>query len=244
MKKLITMLLATLFFSACESSESANGVSPGVGQGGSLARFAVANGHLFAAHSNEIRVFSLANPENPIQLSLININAVAETIFPLGDSTLFIGTTTGMFIYDISAAPVMRLLSNYRHVVSCDPVVANSDYAYVTLRTETNNFNCARGVNQLDIVNIKNLNAPDLISSFPLIQPRGLGLYGDTLLICDNGLKVFDVSNPQSIRLLDADEDFDAVDIIPNGNLMITVSETGLKQYRFKNGKLTFLSAL
>lgn len=245
MKKLLSFILLAIFFSSCESSESNSDLgSSAVGQGGSLARFAIANGHLFAVHQSEIRVFSLANTENPVQLSALPVNAVVETIFPYGDSTIFIGTTSGMYIYDISSAPSMNLLSNYRHIVSCDPVVANSQYAYVTLRTESNNFNCARGVNQLDIVNIQDLSNPNLVSSFPLIQPKGLGLYGDTLLICDNGLKVFDVSNPQAIKLLDADEDFDAVDIIPNGNLMITVSETGLKQYRFQNGKLNFLSAL
>jgi len=245
MKKLLTFVLLSFIFSSCESSESSTNIgSPATGQGGSLARFAVANGHLFAVHNSEIRVFSLNDTENPVQLSVIPVNAVAETIFPLGDSILFIGTTSGMYIYDIASAPSIKLLSNYRHIVSCDPVVANSEYAYVTLRTETNNFNCARGVNQLDIINIKDLTNPELISSFALIQPKGLGLYGDTLLICDKGLKVFNVNDPQSIQLLDADEDFDAVDIIPNGNLMITVSETGLKQYRYKNGKLSFLSAL
>ena len=245
MKKLITLVLAALLFNSCESSEgSADNGSPAVGQAGSLARFAVANGHLFAVHNNELRVFSLSNMENPVQLSAISLNTSAETIFPMGDSTLFIGSTSGMYIYDISAAPSIKLLSNYRHIVSCDPVVANSEYAYVTLRTEANNFNCARGTNQLDIVNIRDLSNPSLESSFPLIQPKGLGLFGDTLLICDQGLKVFDVKDPQSIKLLDADEDFDAVDLIPNGNLMIAVSESGLQQYRYKDGKLSFLSAL
>jgi len=245
MKKLLSFILFALIFASCETSETTANVGiPGVGQGGSLARFAIANGHLFAVHNSEIRVFSLANTENPVQLSSLPVNAVVETIFPYGDSTIFIGTTSGMYIYDISSAPNMELLSNYRHIVSCDPVVANSKYAYVTLRTESNNFNCARGVNQLDIVNIEDLQNPSFVNSFPLIQPKGLGLYGDTLLICDNGLKVFNVGDPQNIILLDADEDFDAVDIIPNGNLMITVSETSLNQYRFQNGKLSFLSAL
>ena len=244
MKKLLIVLFSTVLLASCESSESVGTDSSGLGQGGSLARFAVANGHLYTVNNNEISVFSLANPENPVQLSRLNIGANGETIFPLGDSTIFIGTTSGMYIYDVSDAPAMTLLSNYRHVVSCDPVVANANFAYVTLRTESNNFNCARGVNQLDIINIQDLSNPILIGSFPLIQPKGLGLYGDTLLICDKGLKVFDVSNPNSLVLLDADEDFDAVDIIPNGNLMITVAESGLKQYRYKNGKLNFLSAL
>jgi hypothetical protein len=245
MKKLISLFLSLLFLSACESSDSSIvSAQLGTGQGGSLARFAVANGHLFAVNGNQMQVFSLSNPENPVLISQFTVNAIAETLFARDSSTLFMGTTSGMFIYDISAAPTTKLLSSYSHVVACDPVVANSDYAYVTLRSDNTNFNCFRSVNQLDIINIQNLVNPSIESSFPLVQPKGLGIYGDTLLVCDNGLKVFDVSNPQSLLLLDADEDFDAVDIIPNGDLMITVSASGLKQYRFKNGKLNFLSAL
>jgi hypothetical protein len=245
MKKLISVILSLLFLSACESSDSSiDSAQLGTGQGGSLARFAVANGHLFAVNGNSMQVFSISNPENPVLISQFLVNATAETLFARDDSTLFMGTTSGMYIYDISAAPATKLLSFYSHVVACDPVVANSDYAYVTLRSENSNFNCSRSANQLDIINIKDLVNPFIESSFLLVQPRGLGIYGDTLLVCDNGLKVFDVSNPQSLLLLDADEDFDAVDIIPHGDLMITVSETGLKQYRFKSGKLNFLSAL
>ncbi len=245
MKKIYSLLIGLSLLAACTSNESSIGdASTGTGQGGSLARFAIANGHLFSVNNNQMQVFSLANPENPVQISQFFLNATAETIFPRDNSTLFIGTTTGMFIYDISNAPNIRLISTYNHIVACDPVVANDRYAYVTLRSESNNFNCFRSVNQLDIIDIQDLSQPQIISSFPLIQPKGLGLYGDTLLVCDKGLKVFDVSNPNSIRLLTADEDFDAVDIIPNGNLMITVSETGLKQYRFKNGQINFLSAL
>lgn len=245
MKKLASLLIALSVLSACENSDSSESSgATGTGQGGSLARFAVANGHLFAVNGNQMQVFSLADPANPVQISSLFLNAVAETIFPRDESTLFIGTTTGMFIYDISNAPNVNLLSTYRHVVACDPVVANDKYAYVTLRSESNNFNCWRSVNQLDIIDIQNLSSPQLISSISLIQPKGLGLYADTLLVCDKGLKVFDVSNPQSLRLIDADEDFDAVDLIPNGDLMISVSATGLKQYRYKNGKLNLLSTL
>jgi ABC-type lipopolysaccharide export system ATPase subunit len=55
---------------------------------------------------------------------------------------------------------------------------------------------------------------------------------------------VFDVADPLNPQFLTADEDFDAVDIISIDDLMILVSETGLNQYRFKNGKLNFLSSL
>lgn len=147
-------------------------------------------------------------------------------------------------MYDISNPPNVNLISSYSHIVSCDPVVANSKYAYVTLHSDEDNPFCGRNTNQLDIVNIEQLNQPFIVNSFPLIRPLGLGLYGDTLLVCDNGVKVFDVTNPNSLVLIKAIENIPAVDIIPHGDLMIITSSEGIRQYRYKKGQLTLLSEI
>ncbi len=231
---------------ACES-DSGNDLATGgetTGQGGSLARFTIAGDHLYAVHGRSLNVFDISNNSNAIYLSKHELFTDVETIFTRDTNTIFIGSTSGMFIYDVSNAPSIERLSTYQHIVSCDPVVANKDYAYVTLRTEQNNNFCWRGVNQLDIVDIRDLRNPQLVSSFPMVNPRGLGIYGDTLLVCDNGLKVLDVSDPQALKILDVDEDFDAFDLIVYTDLIIAVAEDGLSQYRFQNGKLNLLSEL
>lgn len=244
MKNLNLILISLLLvFASCES-DTGSGVSGDTGRGGSLARFAVVKDHLFVVDGTNLKVFDLSNPENPVYLSNKELNVDVETIFPRDDSTLFIGTTSGLYIYDISNAPSVSLISWYSHVVSCDPVVANSNYAYVTLHSDENNNRCFRNTNQLDIVDISDLKNPDILTTFPMIRPLGLGIYGDTLLVCDNGVKVLDVSNPTSIKLLNAIEDIPAIDIIPIGDLMIISTTNGLKQYRYKNKQLSLLSEL
>lgn len=245
MKKLLSYLSAIVLFASCAQESSSDLASaPANGQGGSMARFTIANDHLYAVNGNELNVFNIANPANAIYLSKHSLFTTVETIFARDTNTIFIGSTSGMFIYDVSNAPNIERLSSYQHVVACDPVVANENYAYVTLRSEQNNNFCWRSVNQLDILDIRDLRNPKLISSFPMVNPRGLGLYADTLMVCDRGLKVFDVSDPLSLELLDVDEDFDAFDLIPYGDLIIAVSSEGLSQYRFVNGKLNLLSEL
>lgn len=242
--KYYSFLVLALTLSACsaDSSKDMAGSPSQPGQGGSLARFTIANNHLFAVNDGSLRVFHLQDKTDPIYISRIELNRDVETIFARDSATLFIGTTSGMFIYDISDAPNVQQLSLYEHIVSCDPVVANNNYAYVTLRSDA--VNCNRNVNKLEVIDITDPRNPRLINERNMINPKGLGLYADTLLVCDKGVKVFDVSNPNDIQYITADEDVDAVDIIPYGKLMIIRSESGLAQYEYENGSLNLLSEL
>lgn len=247
MKKLIIPFIALIFvLSSCGSDTGDSTSTDGTltGQGGSLARFVVVKDYLYIVDQRNLKLFNLSDPSDPVYLSNKNLNVNVETIFARDSATLFIGTTSGMHMYDISNPPNVNFISSYSHIVSCDPVVANSKFAYVTLHSDPDNPFCGRNTNQLDIVNIEQLTQPVIVNTFPLIKPLGLGLYGDTLLVCDNGIKVFDVSDPTSLVLIKAIEGISAVDIIPNGDLMIITSAEGIKQYRYKKGQLTLLSEI
>ncbi len=52
----------------------------------------------------------------------------------------------------------------------------------------------------LSVVNIKNIDQPKLVMTYPLTNPHGLGKDGDLLFICDGtaGLKIFDASDPRN----------------------------------------------
>ncbi len=244
MKKLIYLIVTSFFLLSCDKDSGSAGDLASVGQGGSLARFAIIKDHLYAVNGTRLKTFSISNLENPVYLSNQNVGVDVETIFPRDDSTLFIGSTQGMYIYDVGNAPAVNYLSHYEHVLSCDPVVADHEYAYVTLRSSVQNNFCNRNINQLDIIDVRNLHRPEHIISVPMIHPVGLAIYGDTLLICDNGVKVYDVNNPLELKLLNAIENIAAVDIIPVSDLMIIVTETGLSQYRYHNKQLTLLSSI
>ena len=106
---------------------------------------------------------------------------------------------TGLFIYDISngAAPVNE--GQFMHARACDPVVADNDYAYVTLRSGT--F-CSGIDNELDVINIQ-YSFPSLVKIYPMTNPHGLSKDGNLLFVCDgkDGLKIYDASH-QACNLL------------------------------------------
>lgn len=218
----------------------------GTGQGGSLARFALVGNHMYAVNGRSLKVLDISNRANPTFVKSAPINSDVETIFARDNSTLFIGARSGMFVYDVSNGAEVQQIASYEHITSCDPVVANSDYAYVTLRTrqETDNNNCGvSNVNQMDVVDIRNLGSMHVVKEMPMDFPIGLGLHGDTLLVCDDGLKVYDITDGANPVFL-MKEELKAVDIIPYGDLMIVSTISGISQYRFKNGKLEFLSRI
>jgi hypothetical protein len=122
--------------------------------------------------------------------------------------------------------------------------VAKGDFAYSTLRAESS---CFRGVNQLDVINISTLTEPQHVRSIQLNNPRGLGISGDYLFICDaDQLIGFDISIPDSPNLLDSELTLNACyDIIPyNGNLIVS-TKFGIFQYAVESsGILTLLSSI
>ncbi len=249
MKKYIASLIIIAAAIGCSKDGGETGSfdtknNNGNGQGGSLARFALIGNHMYAVNGTSLKIFDITNREDPSFTSTTQVGADVETIFARDNQTMFIGSRTGMFVYDVSNAPSVSLIDSYEHVTSCDPVVANSNYAYVTLRTRENEVNCNRGdINQLDIIDISDLRNMQQVNQLQMEFPIGLGLHGDTLLICDEGLKVFDITDGAQPKFL-TKENVNAVDIIPYGDLMIVSTISGIAQYRFKNGKLEFLSNL
>jgi hypothetical protein len=168
-----------------------------------------------------------------------------ETMFISGNN-MFLGTTTGMIIYDISnpLVPTSRVFFN--HARSCDPVIVDDTLAYITLRSGTT---CGGTVNCLDVVNIKQINSPSLLATFSMTNPHGLGKSGDLLFICDGnaGLKIYDASDPVSlgIKLVYSYPNINAYDVIPIGNILVMIGDDGLFQYSYSNiQNITLLSKI
>jgi hypothetical protein len=231
MRNLIKTILLTSVLLACQSK--IDSVGPNVGTGGSTARFTIAAGHLYVVDNQSLRVFNIANPINPIFVKKVNLQTVVETIFPYGNN-LLIGTQTGMYIFGLASPSNPKLLSVFQHLRSCDPVVADNGIAYVTLRSGTN---CNRGQNSLDIVDIKNLDSPILLKSYDLKTPNGLGADGDLLFVTqgDNGLTVYDKTNPIDLKVLKFFPEIRAVDVIPQDGTLIITSPDGILQYDYSD---------
>ena len=237
MKKiqLTIIILAIFIFQNCQ--QAGDGISPsGNGTGGSLARFTLGDGTLYTVSNFDLNVFDInTSPAVPNKLKTITLGFGAETIFPY-KNMLFIGTTTGMKIFDNQNPTNPVLLSTFTHIYSCDPVVVQGNYAYVTLRNGTA---CARGQNSLDIVDIKDPKNPQLIKSFLMQNPHGLAIDGNNLFICEGnfGLKSFDITNPLQPVEREFIKDVISYDVIPNNKKLIVTGKNGIYQYDYSEPK-------
>lgn len=208
------------------------------GKAGSLARFAIVGENLYTVTKNDIKIFDITTATNPIYKKDQNIGFGIETIFPLGN-TLFIGTETGMYIYDISNPLTPKITSQYEHILSCDPVVANENYAYITL--STGETRCARGLTQLEVINIKDKKKPVIAKVYPMTNPKGLALNGTDLFVCDDKVKWFDATDNVNL-VLKANIDVKANDAIAIGKTLMLIGENGLSQYDYSGQTPVFLS--
>lgn len=212
-----------------------NGSGPGVG--GSLARFTINKDHLYLLDGSEVIAVNVNNEQGPVERKRTMINWDMETIFPHKDK-LYIGARTGMHIVDISSPESPTFVSTYQHVTSCDPVVVDDKYAYVTLRSGNM---CQAGANLLEVIDIENPSQPTLVRSYPMTNPHGLGIDQSTLFLCDgeDGLKTFDASDVTMLseNLLAHYKGINATDVIPFKNLLMMIGEDGIFQYDYSDPK-------
>lgn len=208
-------------------SNSTPGIRASNGKGGSMARFALHEDRLYTVSYSDLKVFNTATPEQPFFVKQVNLAAGdIETIFPYGKN-LFLGSQTGMYIFDIQQKDNPVKQSVFTHARVCDPVVANDKYAYVTLRNGTA---CGGFTNQLDVINIENLSAPKLLKSYPMTNPHGLSVDGTTLLLCDgvDGLRVLDATVPSDVKQVGHLKGLSTFDVIALGNIALVSAEKGL----------------
>ncbi len=215
-----------------------SGVSPnGVGIGGSMARFGIYQNTLFAIDNTNLHIFSITVPAAPVLKKDFNAGWSIQTLFTVGDK-MFLGSQSGMRIYDISIPNSPLYICDFWHMTGCDPVVVSGNYAYITLRGGNA---CGNNVSQLVVVSIADITKPVELKTYPMEEPYGLGVDNHTLFICDGdaGLKVFDASDPLAIskNLLAQFPDIQAYDVIPIKGLLVMIGDDGLYQYDYSNLK-------
>ena len=221
-----------LAFSSDAGGSNMKGSSP-YGMGGSMARFSVVQDRLYTVSDQDLTVFNIQNAIDPLYAGKVNVGWGIETIYPFKNN-LFIGSNSGMFIYDISNADQPKLTGKFGHVQSCDPVIADDDYAYVTLRSGTE---CQGFTNQLEVLKLNGITDPVLIKIYTLTNPHGLSKDGDLLFICDgsDGLKVFNAASPSNIYLLKHLTGLTTYDVIAWNQKAIVSASDGLYQYDYSN---------
>ena len=139
-----------------------------------------------------------------------------------------------MFVYDIANPTNPVKLSAFSHARSCDPVIADNNNAFVTLRSGTT---CQGFSNQLDVLDITNITSPVLKKTYPMTNPHGLAKDGNTLIICDgkDGLKFYNAADVNTITLLKTISGIETYDVIATNGWALVVAKDGLYQYDYRS---------
>jgi hypothetical protein len=205
------------------------------GIGGSMARFTINGDFLYGLDGSNLDVVDVSVQTQPLAKNEISLSWDVETLFPYNNN-LFVGSRTGMYILDLKTPTSPIILSQYAHVRSCDPVVVQDNYAYVTLRSGSV---CEGFTNQLEVIDITNLKAPAIVKTYPMTNPHGLGIDQGTLFICDgaDGLKAYDASNVLTIseNQLAHYKNINAFDVIPYQHIAMVIGKDGLFQYDYSD---------
>lgn len=215
--------------------------APAPGISGSMARFTIVNNYLYAVDHHSLYPISIADPAAPVAGNMISAGFDIETIYPFKDK-LFLGSMGGLYIYDISqpGAPVKQ--GDFIHARACDPVIADDNYAYVTLREGTD---CGPTTNELEVVDVQDLSAPSLLKAYPMTKPQGLTKDDNLLFVCDDGIKMYDASDPANIILKKHVGELETRDAIAWDKNLIVVASDGLYQFDYSNSDdLTLRSKL
>ena len=222
-------MILVIFSFSCSEDMAVSDRSTTDGQGGSLATFTLKGDYLYVVDEFDLNVFSIVKIDEPVLVNKVSIGFNIETLFGY-KNYLYIGSRDGMFIYSLSDPEFPERLSSVQHFTACDPVVASDSLAFVTLHS--NSF-CGNNLNALEIYDISTISEPVIISTRNLISPKGLGLFGNYLIVCDDEIKIFDVSDPANSKLINS-IDKQAFDVIIRDNTLIAIGETGLYQYKLE----------
>jgi hypothetical protein len=218
-------------------STGSNATSSSAGIGGSMARFGLTGNALVAVDNYMYYNIDLSDAKNPKLASKSQINWGIETMF-LSGKYMFLGTTNGMLIYDLSDVNKPVYLSTFWHATGCDPVVVQNNRAYVTIRGGNT---CGSNINRLDVLDVTTLTKPILLRSYNMDNPYGLGISDDILFVCDgtSGLKVYNASNPLLIaeNQLAKFPGIQAYDVIPLGKSLLMIGNDGFYQYDYADVK-------
>lgn len=218
---------------------------------GSMARFLLVDDYLYViADGSTVKVYALNDGSMSFQTSFNPWSdgwtmGEIETLYLLNDY-LLIGSTNGMLAYNVENPGSPSYVSIYEHMTACDPVVANDDYAFITLR---DGVDCGRNdINQLDIVNITDMMNPYFEHSVEMENPHGLAIdrEKDILFVCDGsaGMNVYSVADPTSLIAL-GKRSGDAYDVITENNRAFVIGSEGLVQYEYDiNGNLSQVSTI
>jgi hypothetical protein len=241
MKKLLFTLVFASFLFACSKDAAFDGSS---GKSGSITRFAVFQNYMYVLNLNEVQTYDLTDKQHPKLVHRLSTDYGLETII-VYNNTVFIGSTTSLYILDTSNPAAPGIKSKTDRVAfstggcGCDPVVVKDNYAYSTIKVIENGCGCISAVSALVVYDVTDQSAPAVVGTYFLSIPDGLGYKDSYLFVCDEGvdeLIVFDISNPTSlVQTSYSVSIIDPVDLIVDGERMIVSTKTGFEIFDIRD---------
>jgi len=224
-----------VLFDGGTALNAGSGGNTGTGINGSMSRFSIYNDHLYSVINNYLNIFDLSSTIPTKSGDNFYIGRNVETIFSYEDN-MFMGTPTGMLIYSVKDPVKPVFQSSLTHVYGCDPVVVENDMAYVTVHS--GNL-CGQSSNELFVVDVSDVKNPKQLVSYTMTNPKGLGIDQGKLFLCDDGLKIYNVTDPQTImsNQLAHYSGMDGYDVIPQNKILMMIASDGLYQYDYSDMK-------
>jgi hypothetical protein len=201
-----------------------------------MARFGLYDDYLYAVDNATLYMFDVKSPDKPKDIGKQNIGWDIETMF-IYDWHMFLGTRSGMLVFSLKVPANINYVGKFLHVTSCDPVVISDGYAYITLRGGNV---CGSNVNRLDVLKLSDdYKNNQLLASYPLTGPYGLGIEDQTLFVCDgnDGLKIYDATDKLNIddHMIAKFPSINTFDVIPFDGFLFMIGDDGFYQYDYSN---------
>ncbi len=214
-----------------------NNAALAIGKGGSETRFALNENYLYIARGNALTPVDLTQASNPVVKEPVGYTGYPdfETVYAY-QGFLYVGTSDGVLILNNTISPTTPYFVSFasRNVRGCDPVVVQNNFMFSTVRTGTvcNQF----GQSALFIHDVTDKTAPRPEFNKILEQPKGLGIDGNLLFICqgDKGMAVYNWDeSSKKLSYLYQKIDLYAFDVITGNNTLIVAADNGLYLYDY-----------
>ena len=203
--------------------------------GGSYAKFQIYDNALYTIDDYKLNTFDITDYNSISQVSENWLGGwfggELETTYILKEF-LFIGATNGMHIVSLENIFNPIYMSSFTHATGCDPVVAEGNTAYITVRGGNS---CGAIEDQINVIDVSDMTMPIEYSTYFLSSPYGLGIRDQILYVCnDEGINVFNAQNPNEL-VLENIYQTTSKDVIPLPTHLIAVGENVIYQYNYAN---------
>jgi len=208
---------------------------------GTINRIGVYYDHVYVVGNDKLHVFQ-TNGRAISKSQTLDIDEGSETVY-VDRNRLYIGSESMVRIYllDNRSKPTFR--SKVEHSTSCDPVLAEGDIAYSTLRSVTNE-GCSGSDNMLMVLDVESSKKSKLLESYDLKSPYGMAIINQHLFVGEgiNGLTIFDIHDkrePEEVKRIKSTIAYDIMAHPTKQDIIIVTNKFGLKEYKMNWNNLS-----